>query len=307
MSLKLLPFAVVVLTLGIQTSLIRAQEPAATKPASAADAELAAIRKQSDSFVTAFNKKDAKAIAQLWTKDGEYIDEKGERFIGREAIEKCYLDFFTMVSDPQISLASDSLRLVGSTIAIEDGIAVMKSESANSVSHSKYHAVHTKVDGQWLMVSAQDEAYEPPSDERSAADLEWLVGTWETENVGNRSQFVCEWVADGHFLQRRYTTHLVDGKVTTGLQIIGWNPMSAHVQSWDFSSTGGHAVGVWEMVNGGWQSQLRGTTADGAPTYAVNTVERLDDNAYVWRSTERMVGENHLPDTDEVIFKRIKK
>ena len=41
--------------------------------------ELAAIRSGSQAFVAAFNKRDAKAIAALWTKKGEYIDDTGRR------------------------------------------------------------------------------------------------------------------------------------------------------------------------------------------------------------------------------------
>ena len=39
----------------------------------ASEGDLAAIRAESRAFVAAFNKRDAKAIAALWTVDGEYV------------------------------------------------------------------------------------------------------------------------------------------------------------------------------------------------------------------------------------------
>ena len=39
-------------------------------------------------FMDAFNKGDAKTVADQWAKDGDYFDETGERTSGREAIQK---------------------------------------------------------------------------------------------------------------------------------------------------------------------------------------------------------------------------
>ena len=76
------------------------------------------------------------------------------------------------------------------------------------------------------------------------------------------------------------------------------------MQSWNFSSDGGHAVGVWSPRAGGWSAEVRGVTGDGMPTVAVNLLTRLDDNAYVWQSIRRTLGGTALPDTDEVVLKR---
>jgi hypothetical protein len=54
-----------------------------------------AIRASSAAFVTAFNLGDAQAVAALWAPEGEYVDEGGQRFTGRDAIQKEYAAFFT--------------------------------------------------------------------------------------------------------------------------------------------------------------------------------------------------------------------
>ncbi len=115
----------------------------------------------------------------------------------------------------------------------------------------------------------------------------------------------CSWVVDGRFIQRKYTTTQVDGTTSSGVQLIGWNPEGGHVQSWDFSPDGGHAVGTWVPKDGGWSAQMRGVTGDGTLTTAINQLRRLDDNAYVWQSIQRTAGGMGIPDTDEVVLKRI--
>ena len=69
----------------------RRAPPAPAAVESGADAE---IRRAADEFVAAFNRGDAKAVAAHWTADGEYVDEAGRVFAGREAIEKEYAAFF---------------------------------------------------------------------------------------------------------------------------------------------------------------------------------------------------------------------
>lgn len=279
-------------------------ERAASATPGESDADQAAIQVQSQAFVAAFNKRDAKAVAVCWTKDGEYVDNAGNRFAGRDEIEKAYADFFAANPDVQIRIAIDSLRLLGANAAIEDGRAVVEPSPTGVLGVSEYTAVHVRNGGQWLMASVRDSWTETPVAVRSAADLQWLIGTWSAEERGVRTESVCRWVADERFLERRYTTTQVDGATTSGVQLIGWNPLAGHVQSWDFSPDGGHAIGFWSATEGGWQAEVHGTTGDGVPTAAINILRRLDDSAYVWQSVQRSLGDSVLPDTNEVVIKR---
>ena len=137
------------------------------------------------------------------------------------------------------------------------------------------------------MSTVRDTRVETPSTYRNVADLEWLIGTWTAEEHGAKTESVCRWVANKSFVERSYTVTHADGTTTSGVQLIGWNPPAGHVQSWNFSSDGGHAVGVWSPREGGWSAEIRGVTGDGAPTTAVNLLTRLDDNAYAWQSVQR--------------------
>ena len=268
------------------------------------EADLKLIRAGSEVFVAAFNKHDAKAVAALWTEDGEYIDDTGHTIAGREAIEKDYAEFFAANPNIEIQIVIDSLRVISGDIAIEDGRAIVDPPPPGAPGVSKYTTVHTKVDGKWLMASVRDTWIEAQVTRQSVADLGWLIGTWAAEEHGVRNESVCRWVANEQFVERSYTTTSVDGTKSSGVQVIGWNPLEGRLQSWSFSPDGGHDFGVWLPIYGGWRSEMRGVTGAGIPTSSVNLMKRLDDNAYVWQSVERSVGGMSLPDTDEVVIKR---
>ncbi len=267
--------------------------------------DLSAIHEASQSFAVAFNQHNANAVAALWTKDGEYVDGTGRVLVGRDEISEDYQEYFAANPEAKITIVIDSLRLLSSDTAIEDGRAAVESSTSGSGGFTNYTVVHAKVDGQWLMASVRDASVETVPSVASAADLEWLVGKWAAEEHGVAMESDCSWVVDGRFIQRKYTTKQVDGTVSSGVQLIGWNPEGGHVQSWDFSPDGGHAVGTWIPKDGGWSAQMRGITGDGTLTTAINQLRRLDDNAYVWQSIQRTAGGMAIPDTDEVVLKRI--
>ena len=281
--------------------------PASVVAASASNSDLEVIRASCELFVTAFNKGDAKSIASLWATDGEYIDEFGNRFQGREAIEKCYADVFANDPDAKIQVSIDALRMISDIVAIEDGRVTAGSKDRSKQGFTQYTATHVKLDGKWLMASVRDAWIEAPVSMQSAADLGWLVGTWQAEEYGVTTESEIRWVIEDRFLERRYTVTQPDGTKTSGLQLIGWNPLGGHVQSWDFSPDGGHAVSIWIPIDGGWQAESQGTTGQGVPSMAVSVLRSLDKDAYVWQSVRRTLGEVTLPDTEEVVIKRVVK
>lgn len=284
------------------------EEPSASgRPAPAAGAEaaeLAAIRAASEAFVAAFNAGDAQAVAAHWTVGGELVDEAGRKFTGREAIAAEYAALLKAHPKARMRIVIDSLKLLSDSAAIEEGRAMLDPAPAGAPAVSKYFVVHVKDNGNWLMSTVRDSRLELPSAYPNVADLEWLIGVWTAEEHGATTTSDCRWIAGKSFVERKYTVAQPDGTTTSGLQLIGWNPAAGHIQSWNFSSDGGHAVGVWRAIDGGWQAEISGVTGEGAPTSAINTLRRLDDNAYVWQSTSRTLAGQSLPDTDEVVLKR---
>ena len=69
--------------------------------------------KRAQAFIEAFHKGDAKAVAGFWTPDGEYIDQVGQHFKGRAALEKLYQKVFAGRKGAKLAITIISLRMVG--------------------------------------------------------------------------------------------------------------------------------------------------------------------------------------------------
>jgi uncharacterized protein (TIGR02246 family) len=278
-------------------------DPASTSPA--VDSEVAtAVRQTADAFVETFNRGDAAAVAALWTPDGEYIDEAGRVFTGRDAIQAEYAAFFSEHPGTTMKIAIRSLRSPTPAVVIEEGRATLDPEPAGAVPTS-YTALHVNVDGQWLMASVRDTSANAPSTHGALAPLEWLVGSWSAEGPAATAESTCRWIANKSFLQRSFRVRAGDQVAASGEQIIGWNPLVGALQSWTFTADGGVAVGSWTPTEAGWLVESVGATADGVPTYSVTQFRPLDADAFVWQSVARSAGDVALPDTEEVILKRV--
>lgn len=111
MKLRIVAIAALVLAPTVICQSTQAQPPqangAAVKSDVAADEPTAAIQKTAIAFADAFKRADAKAIAALWTANGEYIDETGAEYAGPEAIEKRYAEFFQANPGASIALEVD--------------------------------------------------------------------------------------------------------------------------------------------------------------------------------------------------------
>lgn len=266
--------------------------------------EIAAIRQESKAFITAFNEHDAKAVAALWTEDGEYIDESGNTLSGQAEIEKAYTEFFEASPKAKMNIVIDSLRILSEGSAIEDGRAMVEPVAPGTTGVTQYTVFHVKVAGKWKMASVRDTVVKASSAYHALKDFDWFIGSWVAEENGVKLESNCRWIANKTFIERRHSATHHDGSKSEGLQIIGWNPYAGHIQSWDFSSDGGNAAGVWLPTKGGWTGEMQGVAGDGSVTSAVNYLIRLDDNAYVWRSTDRTRGGQSLPEADEVVIRR---
>jgi uncharacterized protein (TIGR02246 family) len=269
-------------------------------------ADVAAIKKGEELFKAAFDAGDAKAVAALWTPDGELVEEGGERIEGRAAIEKRYADFFKANPKIHITIRVDIIRFPNAETALEDGSATVSFPSGIPMNSGNYSVVHVKRDGKWLMWSVRETPSEEPPAQAMLDKVGWMIGDWAAENKGVEFHLSCRWIADKHFIEQNYFARRGNKTITSGKQIIGWDPARQKIASWMFTSDGGHALGLWTPREDGMMVEAEGVLPDGTPTRAVNITRKLDDKAVVWHSTERSAGGMPLADTDEVILKRVK-
>src|SRR5262245_16339991 len=80
----------------------------------------AAIRKSDDAYVEAYNKHDAKAVAELWSPEAVYVDpDTGEEADGREAIQKEFEQTFAESGDAKLELDVKAIKFLSPNVAVE--------------------------------------------------------------------------------------------------------------------------------------------------------------------------------------------
>jgi uncharacterized protein (TIGR02246 family) len=272
-------------------------------PAQAAEA---AIRATADAFLAAFNKGDAKAVAALWTDEGTLLDDRGQTFKGRAAIEAEYAAFFRANPGAKLEVAIHSIHVAGSGVAIEDGVATVTKGSQSSA--GRYTAIHAREKDAWRMVSVRESNIESPgaANARLAA-LDWFVGKWVHKQAETVIHVEFRWIAGKSFLQRETTAKKNGAVVAAGTQITGFDVKSGRVKSWTFDSTGGHGEGFWSKNEGGFRLDSQGVLADGTPTTSSEQYIRIagENNVLGWRSFDRTAGGTVLADLPEVVFERV--
>src|SRR5262245_23711127 len=132
-----------------------------TTGAASENADHEAIRKGAREFEAAFNKGDAKAIAALWTENGEYREPDGATLLGRAAIEKAYTEFFKANTGAKVEVLVKSVRFPAKDMAVEEGLVRRSHGPRDLPSSTAYVAVHIREGGQWKIALSSAES-DPP-------------------------------------------------------------------------------------------------------------------------------------------------
>ncbi|MCA9020829.1 MAG: SgcJ/EcaC family oxidoreductase, partial [Planctomycetaceae bacterium] len=275
-------------------------EPQAKPTQSGAEA---AVKKVAEMFKQAFDTGNAEKIASFWAPEGEYIESGGRRLVGRPEIQKMYTEYFKNNKDAKIQISVDAVRKIGDSLAIEEGRTVVTVPEAPPA-FSQYTATHVKQNGKWKMASVKETAISPSVSQINLKDLEWLIGTWTTEDEGVTLKTVYRWLPGKKFIERTFSASAGKKTQQMGVQIIGIDPLSGDIMSWTFNTDGSHAIGIWMPVEAGWAIESRGVMANGMLTSANNIVTKIDKNGCRWQSVNRFVNGVELPDALEVVSKR---
>lgn len=290
-------------------------EPAEEKPAKktedagkeGADAEVeAAILKSAEAFVEAYNKHDAKAIADLFTEKAELWDEDGNLTKGREAIEQNFAATFKEYPEGKIEIHVESVRLLTPHIAMEEGLVIGTPAPDGPEVHTNYTVIQVKVDGEWKLASVSDT--DAASEQLTAHDhlqqLGWMVGDWMDESADSIIKSSCDWDASGNYLLHEFAVQISGGLNASGSIRIGWDPLTRQIKSWVFDADSGYSEGLWTRIGEEWIVHSRGVNADGNATTAISVYRYIDDDTFSWRSYDRTVGGEPEDDVPENVIKR---
>jgi uncharacterized protein (TIGR02246 family) len=134
----------------------------------AADEE--AIRQLDERYGEAWNNRDAKALAQLFTEDADVIDVDGEAVTGHMAIEENFVEEFSSRPEgARLDFEAVSIRFIRPTIAVADGawaITGLPEAEGGPPAQGLYTTVYIMKDGQWLIAADRSRVpMVPPSTE----------------------------------------------------------------------------------------------------------------------------------------------
>ena len=281
-----------------------------TSPAWAADEKIPpevekALHDRQAAIVKAFNKGDAKALSEFWTPDGDYMDEQGHLYQGRNAIEESFQKLFAAGKGAELRLHRGSFRVVRPDLAIGDGEFEVVPPDGGPPTSTRYTTVLVKQDGKWLFESVREAVASAPSNAEKLEDLAWLIGDWADEaERGAAAKASFSWAENQNFIVANFATTLKDVPVAGATQWIGWDAAEKRIRSWSFDSSGGFSEAVWTRDGDRLVSKTTMTTRDGKKVSATNIVTMVDPEHLTWRSTQRSVDGKSLPDTELVKMKR---
>jgi uncharacterized protein (TIGR02246 family) len=273
-------------------------QAAEKKPESTSDED--AIRAAVESYVVAYNRGDAKAVAAHWGDSGEWISPSGQRFQGKQAIEKEMESLFAENKGVRIEVINPSVRLVSADVAMEKGtVRVIRPQEPPK--DSTYLAIHVKKDGQWKLDSVHEtDVPDVPAASPQLQDLAWLVGEWGDQSPDAAIAANVTWTKNKTFLSYAFKASAPGMDDLEGTQVIGWDPAAGTIRSWMFDSDGGFGEGTWSKKGDSWIVKFSQVLPDGRKASATNIYTLVDGNTFTWKSIGRKVGEDLLPNVDEV-------
>jgi uncharacterized protein (TIGR02246 family) len=250
------------------------------------------------SFVKAYNAKDAKAIGERFTPEAEIEDEDGDVTRGRDAIVARFADTFAGGETGTLSVDTESLRFLGTDLAIEEGTASLSTGTDTPPRTNRYSVIYARQGGRWLHARVRDEPEENVPAHERLRELEWLLGEWVNESDDEVVFTTCKWSDDGNFLLREFDVK-VEGRIALrGTQRIGWDPQQRQFRTWVFDDSGGFAEGQLSRDDDRWVVKGSGVRSDGRSVSFTTAITPLGKDRLRWEVLDRTIDGEAMSDTD---------
>lgn len=256
-----------------------------------------AIRANVEQFVKAYNAHDAKAVAALFLPEAQIIDDDDNTLQGREEIEQLFEGVFEDEPKTKIEVTIESIRFIGTALALETGWTQTWSDPEGPPDRGRYNVLHVLREGKWLMGVVRDVAAEPTHQDHLQT-LAWMVGDWIDESREGTVKTSCRWADNKNFLLQEITVRQAGRDVMKISQRIGWDPLTKRFKAWMFDSEGGYGESSWTTTDTGWFIKATSVHADGSTGSATNHIELTGLDSYVFRSADRIVGNDVLPSVE---------
>ena len=287
----------------------------------------AAIRANIEAFVQAYNHGNAQAIANLFTSEGQLIDENDHTTHGHDAIEHAFADVFKASPAGRIEVNVDSIRFFGSALAVETGTTKVVDKPGAEPDVTHYTVLHTKsLEGKWLMTFARDTSVSTDENTSSPSEpvasqgpteaatqqgnfaklkpLSWMIGNWIDEGEESVVISSCKWSPDKNFILQSVEVRREGHEALTMRQRIGWDPIAGRTRAWIFDSNGGYGESFWTQDGKSWRVRKTGVRPDGTRSSSVDIFTPTSNDSYTWQSTNRVVGRQKLPPIEVKVVRK---
>ena len=283
------------LVAGIATAMLTSQGLRAQEESP----EIAGLEKAAADFVVAYNNKDAAALAALFTENGEIADlEAQDVTTGRDEIKAHYEEVFAGKEVAAAALDVDSVRLVGSNLAVEDGIVHFTYPGENFPARSSaYTAVLQKNDGGVWQIASTRTLRDVTGAAGHLDDLVNLIkGDWTCQKDDTRFDIAFGWDDSGQYITGELLVTKADSKPLVSNLRFGWDAARKTISCWTFDDAGGFAKADWAPVGDTWQVRTEGTTAEGEAMSANQSLTFEGKDTFVWSGKDRLIDGEEQPE-----------
>ena len=255
-------------------------------------------------FIKAYNARDAKALGELFTPTAEIEDEDGEVTRGRDAIVARFTRIFGDGQSGTLSVTPDSLRFLGTDLAIEEGTASITTGAGEPPQTNRYSVIYVRQGGRWFHARIRDEQPDEVSPHEQLLQLKWMLGEWVNESDDGIVRTNCKWSDNGKFLLREFDVK-VEGRIALrGTQRIGWDGQRKQFRMWVFDDRGGFAEGLLSRDGERWITKASGVRSDGQSVSVTTAIMPMGKDRILWETLERTVGGEVVPGTDQFYLVR---
>jgi uncharacterized protein (TIGR02246 family) len=267
------------------------------------------LRAAAERYREALDRGDGKALAALWTADGDIVDEQGNVLAGRTTVAAT-VPPTADATRPAFRINDTKLRFLTDAVAIEDGTVEVSVAGLSRPLKGRFSATWVKETDGWKITALREDRLDAPPGAETLEDLDWMVGDWVIldERAGKPAaggpekpaiEMSVRWNANRTFLLRDVKIAAPgdagDAAALHVTQRIGWDPLSRQLRSWVFSSDGGHGEATWSRDGDSWVARTTGVLPDGSQTSSLNIYTFDGKDRCAWRSLPTHIGGEHTP------------
>ena len=280
-----------------------------------------AVRAAGVAYQQALASGDGKALAALWTADGDIVDEQGNVSKGRDSVS-----LTTKAAEgagrTECKIHETGLRFLAPDVAIEDGTVEVLQPGSSMPLTGRFSATWVRQGGSWKLGSLREARTSGDSNAAQLADLDWMVGDWTVvDNAagGREAANAARPTIDVSVRWNATRTYLLrDVKITPpppqdsaeplpaqhATQRIGWDPLSRQIRSWVFSADGGHGEAFWSRDGNSWLARSTSVLPDGSQTSSLNVYSYDGKDRCAWQSFHTHAGGEHLAPVNMTMIRK---